>query len=85
MALSDITSSTTKYTVSSGDTFSEIAERCYIVGMSGYSSGYNNYVNRLKSLNPDVTNIDLIYKGAHILSSGTTRLRLSYRCPLVQL
>lgn len=71
MAISNITSSTTKYTVVRGDTFSQIAQRCYQVGMTGYSSGYDNYVNTLKSFNPDVKNIDLIYLGQVLVLQDT--------------
>lgn len=75
MALSDITSSTKTYKVCKGDTFSEIANRCISVGMSGYSglTLYNAGINKLKSFNPDIENINLIYVGQTItlqVSSG---------------
>lgn len=65
MAISDITKSTTRYTVVKGDTFSEIAARCISVGMTGYSglTLYNAGINKLKSFNPDIENINLIYVG----------------------
>ena len=73
MAISDITSSTTRYTVVKGDTFSAIAQRCITVGMSGYSglNLYNDGINKLKSFNPDIENVDLIYVGQVIILQGT--------------
>ena len=73
MAISDITSSTTRYTVVKGDVFSAIAARCINVGMSGYSglSLYNDGINKLKSFNPDIENVNLIYVGQVIILQGT--------------
>lgn len=73
MALSDISKSTTRYTVVNGDTFSEIAARCISVGMSGYSglTLYNEGINKLKSFNPDIENINLISVGQVIVLQGT--------------
>lgn len=73
MALSDITSSTKTYTVVRNDTFSEIAQKCIQVGMPGYSglSVYNAGINKLKSFNPDIENINLIYVGQKIVLQGT--------------
>lgn len=75
MALNDITKNTKTYKVCKGDTFSEIAARCISVGMSGYAglSIYNAGINKLKSFNPDVKNINLIYVGQTLtlqISSG---------------
>lgn len=75
MAISDITSSTKTYKVCKGDTFSEIAARCISVGMSGYAGLklYSDGINKLKSFNPDIENVNLIYVGQTItlqLSSG---------------
>ena len=75
MALSDITKNTKTYKVCKGDTFSEIVERCISVDMPGYAglSIYNAGINQLKSLNPDIEDINLIYVGQTLtlqLSSG---------------
>lgn len=80
MALSDIkkiTKDTKTYKVCRGDTFSEIAQQCIIVDMPGYAglSTYNAGIDKLKSYNPDVDDIDLIYVGQKLtlqLSSGET-------------
>lgn len=73
MALSDISKSTTKYTVVKGNTFSDIAARCISVGMPGYAglSLYNDGINKLKSFNPDIENVNLIYAGQTIVLQGT--------------
>lgn len=73
MALSDIKKDTKTYTVCRNDTFSDIALKCIQVGMSGYTglSLYNAGINKLKSFNPDIENIDLIYVGQKIVLSGT--------------
>lgn len=75
MALNDITKNTKTYKVCKGDTFSEIANRCISVDMPGYAGLqlYNAGINKLKSFNPDIENIDLIYVGQTItlqVSSG---------------
>lgn len=79
MAISDISKSTTTYTVCRGDTFSEIAERCIIVNMPGYSglSVYNAGINKLKSYNPDIENINLIYVGQKLVLQGTAATKTS--------
>ena len=73
MAISDITSSTTRYTVVKGDTFSAIAQRCISVGMSDYSglTLYNDGIDKLKSFNPDIENVNLIFIGQVIILQGT--------------
>lgn len=72
MAISDITASTTRYTVVKGDVFSLIAQRCVTVGMPGYSGlSYSEYVAKLASFNPDIENINLIYVGQVIVLQGT--------------
>lgn len=73
MAISSITKTTENYTVCKGDTFSEIVQRCIQVSMPGYS-GLNVYyagINKLKSFNPDIEDVDLIYVGQKIILQGT--------------
>ena len=79
MAISDISSSTTKYTVVKGDTFSAIAERCINVRMPGYSglTLYNAGINKLKSFNPDIEDINLIYVGQTIILQGAAPKKTS--------
>ena len=73
MALKDITKNTGTYVVCKGDTFSEIAQKCIQVGMAGYSglTIYNAGINKLKSYNPDIEDINLIYVGQKIILQGT--------------
>ena len=63
--INNITSSTKTYTVHKGDTFSDIANRCISVGMSGYAGLklYDDGINKLHSFNPDVQNVDRICVG----------------------
>ena len=72
MAISSITKTTEIYTVCKGDTFIKIVERCINVGMPGYSnlSIYNSGIKKLKSFNPDIEDIDLIYVGQNIVLQG---------------
>lgn len=75
MAISNITSTTTKYTVIKGDTFSEIAKQCKNVGVPGFTSTmtYSQYVKQLQKLNPDIENINYIKVGQVIILQGTPK------------
>lgn len=72
MAISNITKDTTRYTVVKGDTFSEIAQQCVKVNMSGYSGlSLNAAMNKLATFNPDIENRNLIYINQVIILQGT--------------
>lgn len=75
MALGDIKANTTSYKATSGDTFSEIAQRCIQVNMPGYEGLklYNDGINKLKSFNPDIVNINYISIGQTIILQGTPK------------
>lgn len=73
MAINDITKDTKRYTVVKGDVLSKIASRCISVGMSGYTGfgSWQDGVNKIKTLNPDIENENLIYVGQVIILQGT--------------
>lgn len=73
MAINDITKDTKRYTVVKGDVLSKIASRCISVGMPGYTGfgSWQDGVNKIKTLNPDIENENLIYVGQVIILQGT--------------
>lgn len=77
MAISDITKSTTEYKIEKSDTLSTIASRCISVGINGFSGLIANTtgVDRLMTLNPDITKKDLIYVGQTIVLQGTAKTK----------
>ena len=79
MAYTSIKATDSEYIVDKKDTFSHIAQKCIELSVEpntkfGVYKGlnlYNDGINKLKSFNPDIENIDLIYVGQKLILNGT--------------